>query len=151
MLLLVLWSWFWLLAPCVQQSWALPGVLHHTFTFQCCNRKCSAPVHIIFMANVFGSGWSGPSQSVFVWKLHWNLSTMGDLLMFEILEAWLSATCSCHSMTTDRWVVWFSDPEMNPGHGGERILITRLPGLAASMATSYCICQCRCRDYSKHL
>ena len=50
------------------------------------------------------------------------------LLVFEILVASppvntfsITATCSLHSVTTDRWVVWFPDQEMSPGCHSESI------------------------------
>ena len=93
----------------------------HPLTFWRCVRQGSAAIHWVLVANFFRSRWPGPSsESVLVWKHHWNLSTMGDPagiwntggIAFNI-----TATGSRHSMTADRWVVWFPDQEMSLGPG----------------------------------
>ena len=55
--------------------------------------------------------------------LHWNLSTMGGFAGIwntSGITFGITATCSCHSMTTDRWVMWFPWPAMDPGWSDER-------------------------------
>ena len=92
--------------------------LHHPPTSPCCIRQCFTAIHRVFAVSFFGSRWPGPSQSVLVWELCWNLSTMGDPAgIWNVSDTVFSitATPSCHSMTTERPVVWFSDLEMNPG------------------------------------
>ena len=67
--------------------------------------------------------WKWVARSLFlvclVWKLRWDLSTMGDpggIWNTGGTAFSITATCSCHSRTTDRRVVWFSDQEVNLGH-----------------------------------
>ena len=57
-----------------------------------------------------------------VWKLCWNLSTKGDpagIWNTGDVAFSITATCSRHSVTANRCVVWFADWEMNPGHSSE--------------------------------
>ena len=73
------------------------------------------------MASFFRSG-QVLLPSLLVWKLHWNLSTMGDpagIWNTSGIAFSITATHNGYSMTTDRQVVWFPDLETNPGHGGE--------------------------------
>ena len=48
-----------------------PVYLRRPLTFWRYVRQCSAAIPRVFMASLFGSGWSGPSSSsVLVWKLY---------------------------------------------------------------------------------
>ena len=39
-----------------------PVFLRRPLTFWCYTKQCSAVTHTVFMANLFKSGWSGPSS-----------------------------------------------------------------------------------------
>ena len=99
--------------PSVQQRGALPSL------FTPPSLLLVLSDNGVFMANFSRSGWPSPSSwSVSVWKLRWNLSTRGDpagIRNTSGVAFSITATHSYHRMTTDRWVVWFPDWEMNQG------------------------------------
>ena len=104
-------------------------LLHHPLICRHYIRQSCAAIHRVFMASFFRSG-----SFFLVWKLHWNLSTMGDPagIWNTSGRAFSSqASCSCHSITTDRWVVWFPPLGNEPRtwHLELQILTTRPSGL----------------------
>lgn len=119
-------SQFWLLATLrTAEQNPVQSFLRHPLIFQHHIRQCSASIHRVFITNFFRSGLPGPSSySVVVWRLCWNLSTMGDpagLWNTCGIAVSITATGSCHSMTNDKWVVWFPAQEMNLGRVCEMV------------------------------
>ena len=108
---------------CATEQNPARSFLPHPLTFQHYIRQSSSAVHRVFMASFFGSGQPGPSSySVLIWKLPWNLSTVGNpagIWNTSGKAFSITATHSHESIRTSRWVVWLSDQETNPGCGGE--------------------------------
>ena len=109
--------------PCVQQRGTLPSLLAPSSHLLSYIRQYSAAIHKTVIANFFKSWWPGPpSQSVLVWRLPSNLTTVGGpahIWNTGGIAFSITATCSRHNMTTDSWVVCFPDLKMNPGCGAE--------------------------------
>ena len=126
MLLLVQSSGFWLLTTLslYSRGEAWPVFLHPPLIFQCYIWQCSTAVHRVFVANFFQK-WMGRSFFLVCPSLESSTETCSPwvtLLVFEIPMAFsITATCSCHSMTTNRPVAWFPEQEMNPCQGSESI------------------------------
>ena len=120
-------SQFWLLVPCAQQSGTLPGLF-------------APPSHLLALYQTMLCCYSQDFHGQFFRK--WGARSF--FLVFISLEALLkpvhrgwpagiwntgsvafsiTATHSHHSMTTDRWVMWFPDQEMNRGYSRERALL----------------------------
>ena len=68
----------------------------------------SDDVPLLFTGFLWPMGGQVLLPSLLVWELHWNLSTMGDPTGFwnsSDIAFSMTRICSCHSMTTHRWVV----------------------------------------------
>ena len=126
LLLLIPLSQFWFLMTLCTAGWN-PSQSFIFGAILSSSSRISDNAQLLFMGFSWkffsGSGWLGPSsQSVLVWKLSWSLSTMGDpasIWNTSGITFSITATHSCHSMTTDRGVVWFPDQETNLGPTGE--------------------------------
>ena len=138
MALLLVPSQLRLLVTLCTAEWKLaPLCLCHPLTFQPCIRYCAAAIHRVFMANCFQKcvarffflvclSLGAPLKPVHHGWPCWYLK-------YSDIAFSITATCSCHCVTTDRGgVIPQPENEPRPWWWEHRILTARPPGLALS-------------------